>query len=991
MACSHYHPLSRRTVYSVRTRHPRCTLASLGLARLCSRSLQLNILLWPLLAIILERALYGLPSTHGSNPGLFSRFFRRANSGSAHLNPRSAIHVSHLRKSFDSKRFFFFGKRKSVLAIEDLSFDVPRGEIFCLLGRNGAAKSTTLSIIAGLTSRTSGDVAYAPDLRIGIAGQKDVLWDDLDCEQHAAVWRAIKGLDGRKAAEEDKDLLARCDLTPKLKCLSQNLSGGQKRKLQLACALAGGSNLLLLDEISSGLDPLSRRAIWKVLADVRGRGLGYSDGASEPATVVLTTHFLDEADYLGDEIAILKAPGRLLAVDSPVGLKTRQGRGFVLAVQNSGEPGADARALAVLDKLRAVQPGISMHSVRGQHLFSTGTNHVGKARELARILQGIRHRDPSFHYTVGSTTLEDVFIDLNHRAGDKFGAAGDDGDLESPFSGMGRDVSGPPSTLAESKGGDIEMQISRGGKAALYLTPGEKRAWWRSGAEMAATVLHKRFLVFRRSWFIPLAAIIGITLGATVPLVFMKGRSPSCTPVVKTEEGLRALSFPYSPFASTPALWSSGGVDIGNWTNGLNLNVVDGTSAFTQTLDDNIHSLTFGGVALAPLPGADSIVAYEGDPDDHILQVKGLSALNLYSNAVYQQLQPSDTQFRIQVSYEVLPFPDFAPTGKVLLWITFFGMVMAIWPAFAAIYPSTEKRSGVRINQYSNGARPAALWAGHLLFELPWIVLVSTIVVIACAAVNQFTGLGQLWVCLILYGISATCYAYLISLFLKTSFGAWAAVASINGVIFLFYVVVYSVIQTVDKTDAADEHMTIAHLAFAVLHPVVSLVRAAFVAVNLFNLLCDGRGGRTTKDLSDMTLFGAPVTYMIVQGLLAFALLVWVDSGRPLPHWLRRSGKVQGADPVRGDDVNAEKARVEGSGCADALVVRRLTKQFPKTTKPSVDDVSFGVAQGDTFALIGPNGAGKTTTLGVVRGVTEPTKGDVSVTERSIVRDRNLA
>ncbi|KLT40780.1 P-loop containing nucleoside triphosphate hydrolase protein [Cutaneotrichosporon oleaginosum] len=942
----------------------------------------INIFLWPFIAIIAERAIFGLPSTHSDKaPGFFGRLSARFKiAGATHagrMAPGTAIHVSHLRKSYDSRRFFFFGRRKSVLAIDDLSFDVPRGEIFCLLGRNGAAKSTALSIIAGLTSRTSGDVQYAPDLRVGIAGQKDVLWDDLDCEQHAAVWRAIKGTDGRRDRALDLDLLARCDLAPKAKCLSQKLSGGQKRKLQLACALAGGSNLLLLDEISSGLDPLSRRAIWKVLADVRGRGL---DGGS-PATVVLTTHFLDEADYLGDEIAILKAPGRLLAVDSPVGLKTRLGHGFILAVEDT-RANASQTALDILDALRVHDPSISMRATKGRHLYTTGSNDVGKIRALARVLAEKRARDPDLRYTVGSTTLEDVFIDLNRANGDE----------ESPRSGasLSRDASGAPSE-ATDKPDDIEMQVSRvAAGEQLYLTPCENRPWWRAGAEMAASVMHKRLWVLRRAWLIPIAAVIAISLGATVPMVFMNGRSPSCEPVTTTDEGLRDLTYPSSLFAVMPQfskpLFAPDNAQLGDWasTPGLNFRTVDSRAALESAIRSNMQNETFGGIALGQ-----GLVAYEGDPERRILQVKGLSALNLYSNAMFQQLAPASDPFRIRVSYEELPYADFGPTGKALLWITFFGMVMAIWPAFAAIYPATEKRAGVRINQYSNGARPAALWAGHLAFELPGIFIVATIVTVAAAGAGQFTALGQFWVCLVLYGISATCCAYLLSLFFKTSFGAWAAIASINGVIFLFYVVVYQVIAMSDKTGSADRNMAIAHFGYAVLHPVASIVRAAFVSVNIFNLLCDGRGGRTEKSFGDMTLFGGPILYMIVQGVVAFMLLVWFDSGRPIPHWAQRNKKIKGADADRSPDVIDEAKRAAGS--SDALIVDRLTKQFEKRAKPSVDDVTFGVAQGDTFALIGPNGAGKTTTLGVVRGVERPTRGDVRVTGYSIVRDRNQA
>ena len=94
-----------------------------------------------------------------------------------------------------------------------------------------------------------------------------------------ALWCAIKNTPRHLQGESDLDLLARCDLSSKVDFLSKNLSGGQKRKLQLACALAGGSNLLLLDEISSGLDPLSRRAIWKLIIANRGT-----------SSIIFTTH-----------------------------------------------------------------------------------------------------------------------------------------------------------------------------------------------------------------------------------------------------------------------------------------------------------------------------------------------------------------------------------------------------------------------------------------------------------------------------------------------------------------------------------------------------------------------------------------------------------------------------------------------------------------------------------------------------------------------------
>lgn len=165
------------------------------------------------------------------------------------------------------------------------------------------------------------------------------------------------------------------------------------------------------------------------------------------------------------------------------------------------------------------------------------------------------------------------------------------------------------------------------------------------------------------------------------------------------------------------------------------------------------------------------------------------------------------------------------------------------------------------------------------------------------------------------------------------------------------------------------------------------------VSTNSFNLLCDGVGGFTTAPLGSMLLFGGPITYMIIQGLLAFALVVWADSGYPRPGFLRRRSKrLPASSATAGEwdaDIAEEKARVELAN--DALQVRELTKRYAKAKKPAVDNVTFGVDHGSTFALIGPNGAGKTTTLACIRGVEKPNRGDVLVENASIVARRNRA
>lgn len=151
---------------------------------------QIDIFLFPLVATWLESRIYGVRPPEFV--GFWSRLFRRRGRSEIPggpddvLSADTAVKLDHLSKTYNTKTLGLFGG-KSVTAIEDLSFQVPKGEIFCLLGRNGAAKSTTLHIIARLISASGGRIRYSPDLHLGIASQKDVLWDELNCKQASVV------------------------------------------------------------------------------------------------------------------------------------------------------------------------------------------------------------------------------------------------------------------------------------------------------------------------------------------------------------------------------------------------------------------------------------------------------------------------------------------------------------------------------------------------------------------------------------------------------------------------------------------------------------------------------------------------------------------------------------------------------------------------------------------------------------------------------------
>lgn len=171
-------------------------------------------------------------------------------------------------------------------------------------------------------------------------------------------------------------------------------------------------------------------------------------------------------------------------------------------------------------------------------------------------------------------------------------------------------------------------------------------------------------------------------------------------------------------------------------------------------------------------------------------------------------------------------------------------------------------------------------------------------------------------------------------------------------------------------------------------------VRVILVSINLFSLLCDGLGNRSSKPPSTILQFGGPILYFVLQSLIAYSLLVYIDSGSPVPSIFRRKHKPkQGLSTSTeiSQDVIDEKERVELGASDDHLQVVGLRKKYHGAPNVAVDDVSFGVQVGDTFALIGPNGAGKTTTLACIRGMERPNAGDIIVGGHSIIKARNQA
>lgn len=216
------------------------------------------------------------------------------------MTPKTIISVKDLFKNYGNFQ-----------AVKGISFDVYEGEIFGLLGPNGAGKSSTLEIIETLRPKTSGqvivdglDLDQSPDeikKLIGVQLQSSGYYPGLNLTQ---LINLFCGLYNRKVAP--LELLEMVNLRDKARAQFKDLSGGQKQRFSVATTLINDPRIIFLDEPTTGLDPQARRSLWELVRNIRARG----------TTVIITTHYMDEAEYLCDRVAIIDA-GQIVALDTP--------------------------------------------------------------------------------------------------------------------------------------------------------------------------------------------------------------------------------------------------------------------------------------------------------------------------------------------------------------------------------------------------------------------------------------------------------------------------------------------------------------------------------------------------------------------------------------------------------------------------------------------------------------------------------------------------
>jgi len=299
------------------------------------------------------------------------------------------IQVTSLKKSFKSNH-----------VLKDVSFYIPKGSIFALLGSNGAGKTTAIRILSTLSKADGGsaticgyDVKSQPSLIrecISLTGQFAAVDDILTGRENLRLIGKLRRLPN--AAKRADDLLTAFDLEEAANRQAHTYSGGMKRRLDIAMSLMGNPQVIFLDEPTTGLDPQSRIAMWEMVKGLAGSGI----------TVLLTTQYLEEAEYLADYIAILH-DGIITAKGTAQELKTTLPRGSVQLDFNKTADADNARTLLDMYRVKKVE-GESRS-------IDVSTN--GSASQFADVLTRIENSNiPLVRFTQKLPTLEDVFLKL---------------------------------------------------------------------------------------------------------------------------------------------------------------------------------------------------------------------------------------------------------------------------------------------------------------------------------------------------------------------------------------------------------------------------------------------------------------------------------------------------------------------------------------------------------------------------------------------------
>lgn len=855
------------------------------------------------------------------------------------------------------------------VAVDNLSLEMYSGQIFALLGHNGAGKTTTISMISGLLTQTKGmikilgndTIADAEQNRkvLGICPQTNPIYENLSCYEHLVLYSTIKNKGGGPAYSESEidELLQSLDLFEKKHYPASKLSGGQKRKLCVAIAFIGGSKVILLDEPTSGMDTYARRYLWEMLRNFK-----------KDRIIILSTHYMDEADYLGDRIGIM-GKGKLITCGSSMFLKKRYGIGYDLTVVKKS---AEVPTVPITEAVKKfIETAIKSGDISMEVKYQLPASESPNFEQLFLFLENNQDTLGIQTFGISLTTLEEVFLKVAiEQEKDKK----TDGYLE---------IEDQNVRVAKT---DEKFELND------IRIKNQSQIFWMHFRALC----QKRWTYFKRDkrgliceLILPVV-IIFLGMSMTKIQFIKEGKpGPLSLDIVQPTQTIWTGSADGGPTAAfntyLPTVLSA--------SPGLKWNslAVGNVGYFDYQLANNMIPNRF----FSPFVEKYDPVGLQYQYNCFVNTTAPMSintCLSMMDNVIYKDIR-SDPAATISINIAPMALTKqiaaFENTATGFISAILVSIAFAFIPASLIVIIVKERENNVKHQQIVSGVSITAYWLSNLLVDflkylVPGGLTVAILFAYDVSILINGSGLSATLCLFLLYGPALILFTYLCSFGFKSPAKAQFAMFLLNYLCGSILTMISFVLRLLKSTKNIQINFIEYILRFL---PIYDL------SFGLFSM-CNGVIWQITYNLPEKpgvwSKYAAlpSVVYLICISILYFSIILFIE-------WKRQSlaklfsKMTQNKLSYEGEDEDVTREREEVKSSDDyAVKVEDLMIQYVvgggggcckkskvQATKMAVRGVSFGVKKGECFGLLGTNGAGKTSTFKVLSGEVVPNYG----------------
>jgi len=856
-----------------------------------------------------------------------------------HTKP--SVEMRGMRKVFDTSA----GR---MVAVNNLTFNLYENQVFCLLGHNGAGKSTAMNMMTGMLEMDGGDCYFhghsvKHDLakvrrEVGYCPQHNILWAELTCREHLHFYARLKGLDAEMREIAVNAVLKAVDLEDKAEKYSSELSGGQKRKLSVAIAFVGGSSVVFLDEPTAGMDVEARRHTWDLIKNMAvGR------------TIVLTTHYMEEADLLGHTIAIM-SKGRLKCAGSSVFLKSRLGVGYNFTV--TCEHGVRDTTHIVEAVHRFVPDAAVLSDAAGEISLRLPMAAVPQFPNLLRHFENNASQLGVRGHGISVTTLEEIFLKLGH----------DD------------EAEAAEAKAAEASHSAISVTEPSKESKELMFTPevAACRPTWKGQFQ---ALLVKRFHYAKRDTRTIVMQVVLPVVAILFAMLLTLIKFPDA-PKLDIDPGLYSDTVT-SAYGNCPANWNMYTV---NDTVSINSNLVDDITFSNYLLKTSkAHARHRIGSYLC----SDNAIATPA--------TTFFTNTSIYAHAGPEAVWEVHTPFiqygvggRVQTRISSYPFP-LSPResgffeGIRTLFIALFVMIpFTFVPSTFVSFVVKERETRSLQLQQASGLKFLIYWASNFIFDLSSFFITAVLVIVIFGIFNRTEYIGDApkffatLVLFMLYGTGGVGSSYIMSFAFDSHSTAQNIVMLVNFICGFMLVLLAYILSIIDSTKDAGE----------VLRYFFRVIPSYCLGEGILNLANNDflAGYSVPKSTWSMDVVGWPMLYLAIEAPIFIAITMYLDSPlrRSQQQALSHSDVIEAPSEHEDDDVAIERQEIESGqrDATDVVVVKHLRKVYHgSSTLVAVKNLSFGIHRGEVFGFLGTNGAGKTTTISILCGEHMPSGG----------------